>query len=534
MSEYYIYLRKSRKDREAEANGQGETLARHQKTLLALADSMGVKISKIYKEVVSGESIESRPEIKRLLHDIEDGRCTGVFVMEVERLARGDTKDQGIIAEAFKYSDTKIITPIKTYDPNDEYDEEYFEFGLFMSRREYKTINRRIQRGRIASVEEGKFISSVAPYGYKKVKIRNGKGYTLEIDPERADIVRMIYEWYTRGLPGDDGYYRTMGATAICRKLDEMHIKPMVNDTWSKASVSDILKNPVYIGKIRWSYRKEIKKIVDGKVKKIRPDNHDDYILVNGLHPAIISEEMFEAAKAKAEANKKTPIKLGTKLQNPLTGIIYCNICGKTMTRLAPTSKTPYAALKCSNRYCKNVSSPLYLVERKMIQFLEDWLESYDLKAKSYDELFTSDLELSVKKSAIQSEYNELSVIKEQLENAYNLVEKGIYTPELFIERSQALNSLIREKEQIIEKLKEEYHSALLEQKSREEFVPKVRKVVETYWEVQDMQSRNQMLKEIIQKITYTKEKPNTRGDRENANFTLNIFPKIPIKLPMS
>ncbi|SHF55293.1 hypothetical protein SAMN02745158_04189, partial [Lactonifactor longoviformis DSM 17459] len=103
-----------------------------------------------------------------------------------------------------------------------------------------------------------------------------------------------------------------------------------------------------------------------------------------------------------------------------------------------------------------------------------------------------------------------------------------------FIERSQTLNSLIREKEQIIEKLEEEYHSALLEQKSREEFVPKVRKVVETYWEVQDMQSRNQMLKEIIQKITYTKEKPNTRGDRENANFTLNIFPKIPIKLPMS
>ena len=123
MNEYYIYLRKSRKDQEAESHGQGETLARHQKTLLALADSMGVKISKIYKEVVSGESIESRPEIKRLLHDIEDGHCTGVFVMEVERLARGDTKDQGIIAEAFKYSDTRIITPIKTYDPNDEYDE---------------------------------------------------------------------------------------------------------------------------------------------------------------------------------------------------------------------------------------------------------------------------------------------------------------------------------------------------------------------------------------------------------------------------
>ena len=44
-----------------------------------------------------------------------------------------------------------IITPIKIYDPNDEYDEEYFEFGLFMSRREYKTIKRRMQRGRVAA-----------------------------------------------------------------------------------------------------------------------------------------------------------------------------------------------------------------------------------------------------------------------------------------------------------------------------------------------------------------------------------------------
>lgn len=56
----------------------------------------------------------------------------GVLVVEVERLARGDTSDQGRVAKTFKFSDTLIITPSKTYDPNNEYDEEYFEFGLFM------------------------------------------------------------------------------------------------------------------------------------------------------------------------------------------------------------------------------------------------------------------------------------------------------------------------------------------------------------------------------------------------------------------
>ena len=94
--------------------------------------------------------------------------------MEVERLARGDTIDQGIVAQTFKLSCTKIITPMKTYDPNNEYDEEYFEFGLFMSRREYKTINRRLQRGRVASVKEGKYVGNKSPYGYTRMKLEHG------------------------------------------------------------------------------------------------------------------------------------------------------------------------------------------------------------------------------------------------------------------------------------------------------------------------------------------------------------------------
>ena len=141
---YCIYLRKSRADAEAEMAGEGETLARHEKTLLALAKKMKLSITKIYKEILSGETIAGRPVMQQLLQDVESGIWEGVLVMEVERLGRGDTMDQGIILNAFKYSQTKIITPVKTYDPNNEFDEEYFEFSQFMSRREYKTILRRM------------------------------------------------------------------------------------------------------------------------------------------------------------------------------------------------------------------------------------------------------------------------------------------------------------------------------------------------------------------------------------------------------
>ena len=189
---YAIYLRKSREDIETEKYGEGETLTRHEKILTTLAEKRKLHISKIYREVVSGETISERKEMQKHLKDVENEKWTGVLVVEVERLARGDTADQGRVSKSFKYSNTKIITPVKTYDPDNEFDEEYFEFGLFMSRREYKTINRRLQRGREISCQEGKFVGNIAPFGYDRIKLKNSKGYTLSINQEKPPRFRKL------------------------------------------------------------------------------------------------------------------------------------------------------------------------------------------------------------------------------------------------------------------------------------------------------------------------------------------------------
>ena len=186
MDLYAIYLRKSRMDLEAEAHGAGETLKRHETTLLALAKERRYHIGEIYREVVSGDTIAGRPEMQRLLADVESGKWRGVLVVEESRLARGDTMDQGRVQQAFYYSHTYIITPNRIFDPDNDADQEYFEFGLFMSRREYKMINRRLNAGRLASAREGKWGGGRCPYGYRKVKLPREKGYTLEVVPEEA------------------------------------------------------------------------------------------------------------------------------------------------------------------------------------------------------------------------------------------------------------------------------------------------------------------------------------------------------------
>ena len=268
---YCMYLRKSRSDIEAETHGETETLARHEKALLELSKRLHLNVTEIYREVVSGETIAARPVMQRLLSEVEQGAWEGVLVMEVERLARGDTIDQGIVAQTFKFSDTRIITPLKTYDPTNEYDEEYFEFGLFMSRREYKTINRRLQRGRVASVKEGKFVSNKAPYGYRRVELEHAKGFTLEIIPEEADTIRLIYDLYTTGELLPDGTRKRLGVSLIVRRLNTLKVPTKKGGAWAVATVRDILINPVYCGKIRWNWRHQVKRMVDGQLVVERP-----------------------------------------------------------------------------------------------------------------------------------------------------------------------------------------------------------------------------------------------------------------------
>lgn len=524
--QYVIYLRNSRADIEAEAHGEGETLLRHEKALLDLAKRQKLNVTEIYREVVSGETISARPMMQKLLEEVEQGLWSGVLVMEVERLARGDTIDQGIVAQAFKYTGTKIITPMKVYDPSNEFDEEYFEFGLFMSRREYKTITRRIQRGRIASVKEGKYISSVAPYGYNRVKIKNDKGYTLEINPEQAEVIKTIFNLYTIGELQADGTYEKLGSVRIARKLDSLGIKPMKNDTWSRASIQDILKNPAYIGKIRWAYRKEIKSVKNNEIVITRP-NAEDYILVDGLHEAIISEETFNKAQKILSKRGQPPVPGGNALKNPLTGLIYCGKCGSMMTRLAKNKKTPYDAIKCPNRYCDNISSPLYLVENVLINELRTWLSEFKVKWNVAKLDIPYAQAIKDKEAAIQQTKQQLDKINEQRERIFTFLEQGIYTPEIFTERNKRLSDQIDKIENTIRMLERDLKILKEQADKNEVFIPKAEHILDAYMQLKSAVAKNENLKEIVEKVEYIKTEPNRKGNRENANFRIRIYPKV-------
>lgn len=512
---YAIYLRKSREDIEAEKYGEGETLARHEKILTNLAEKRNLTIGKIYREVVSGETISERKEMQKLLKDVENEKWTGVLVVEVERLARGDTADQGRVSKAFKYSHTKIITPVKTYDPDNEFDEEYFEFGLFMSRREYKTINRRLQRGREISVSEGKFVGNIAPFGYNRVKLKDSKGYTLFINQDEEPIVKEIFRLYT---------FENNTINSVAKQLNALNLKPRISDEWTTSSVKDILSNPTYIGKIVWNRRKQKKKTKNGHIIISRPRNQE-YLIYDGLHEPIIDIKTWKLVQEKRKQN--TPkVKYNNTIQNPLVGLVFCEKCGKPMQRRPYTKANKPATLMCSNPKCDNISSKLYIVEDKIIEALKIWLKNYKVDYDIKDNSSTENNKII--EQSISATKKELEKENTKLDKIYDFLENGIYSKDEFINRSKA----IKENIQNLENKLKEYNQLLGKnaeiQSQKETIIPKLENVIDLYDKLETAEDKNILLKSIIAKVTYLKKEKAIKKDSDPSNFELHIYPKIP------
>lgn len=510
MEQYVKYLRKSRFDRDYAELSVEDTLKRHEAILDKVAESRGYYIAKTYYEVVSGESIAARPEIQKLLEEVSAGIYAGVLVVDLERLARGNGADQAYISQVFQYSSTKIVTPNKTYDPCNEFDEEYFEFGLFMSRREYKTINRRLIRGRDSSASEGKYINSIAPYGYMRVKLPNEKGYTLEPHPDEAPHIKTIFEMFLNHA----------GTKIIANHLNDNNVPTRHGDLWTYCTISNIITNPVYMGKIRRGWSQQIKTIENGEVKKKikRKKNIEDYKVFDGLHEALITEEQFMLAQQiRLEKQPAAKVKDEFELQNAFVGLLFCSTCGKRIGRTTGSkARDARARLRCVNgRNCHNVSSDYDVVEKEIISALREWLKGYRIKIDTVG--YAKDIEAL--RNQNKKYATDLQKLNAQLENAYNLVEQGAYTLEIFKSRQEKLNASVAEvKEKISEN---EITIARMEQSdnAKANLIPQTETLLASYDEMTN-EERNALLKEILKKIEYKKE--------ANGKIEIDLYPRLP------
>ena len=249
-------------------------------------------------------------------------------------------------------------------------------------------------------------------------------------------------------------------------------------------------------------------------------------MIIDGLHQLIIDEDTWNIVQSKRKLNSP-PVQHSHQIQNPLVGIVYCGKCGKPMQRRPYTSKDKKPTLMCNNSMCDNVSSKLYLVENKIIEALRIWLENYKI---DYDKIINQKQKIDIitDKDILKQLEDKLAKEISKQNKIYDCFEDGIYDKTEFIERLSISKSNIKQLEEQIKplKIKNEIHKNPDDNKNIT--IPKLKNMIDIYGKLQTNEEKNDLLKTILEKVTYIKTEKALKKDADPTNFEIHIYPKIP------
>lgn len=495
------YLRKSRTD--DPTLSVEEVLSKHEAILDEWAiKNLGAKVPEEnkYREVVSGETIADRPEVQKVLKLIESPKIKAILIVEVQRLSRGDLEDCGRLIKLLRYTNTLVITPQKVYDLRDEYDRDAFERELKRGNEFLEYQKKIMGRGTLLSVSQGNYVGSVPPYGYSKTWVTDGKRKcpTLAINEEQANVVRMIFDMYVN---------KGMGRISICNYLDDMGISAPKGKRWSPAALKDMLENIHYIGKVKWNWRKTITIVEDSEILKTRPKAKiGEYMIYDGKHEAIITEDLFNAAREKQGKNHRT--KASTKIRNPLAGLLYCQ-CGRAMSYR--TYKNKDGSEKCAPRllcddqaHCGTGSCTYDEMIKTVTNILQQCISDFEIRIKNQDVdevKFHANLLKTLEKKKQELEAKELAQWEAQSDpDPANRMPQEIF---------KKLNEkLLKEKAEVEEAICNARNSA----PNPVDYTQKLVRFQDALNALNDpeksAQEKNSLLKACIERIDYNREKP--------------------------
>lgn len=271
----------------------------------------------------SGKSITGRPEFQRMLQDVSEERDGVAFIL-VFKLSRFG-RNAADVLNSLQFIQDYGVNLICVEDGIDSSkDSGKLTITVLSAVAEIERENILVQtmEGRKQKAREGKWNGGQAPFGYDL----DSKNSTLVVNEEEAEIVRIIYDKFV---------HTDMGADAICNYLNQRgYTKKKVRgyelNYFARGLIMKILDNPVYTGKI--AYGKNVTEKVKGTRDEYRRVKTDDYLLADGLHEAIVDEEMWEAAR---EKRKRTGVKWNKthslEHEHILSGLLKCPVCGAGM-----------------------------------------------------------------------------------------------------------------------------------------------------------------------------------------------------------
>ena len=328
----------------------GYSLDAQKARMKAYADFNDYQIVGEYEDAgKSGKSIEGRASFCRMMEDIKSGK-DGVAYVLVFKLSRFGRNAADVLSTLQVMQDFGVNLICVEDGIDSSKDAGKLMISVLSAVAEIERENIRVQtmEGRIQKAREGRWNGGFAPYGYRLV---DG---VLQINEDEAPAIRTIFEQYVSTDTGANGlskYLETHGFQKLARQNGT---SPLFSATLIRA----ILKNPVYCGKIAFGRRKLEK--IHGTRNEYHQVPQENYLLVDGLHEGIVSEELWNAAQVKllAQSKRYEPVNRSkTEQAHLLSALVKCPICGAGMYSNKCTKRkkdgTPYKSFSyysCKHR----------------------------------------------------------------------------------------------------------------------------------------------------------------------------------------
>lgn len=474
--------------------GDSSSIQTQKMMLEKYANDNGIIIVDYYiDDGYSGTNFD-RPDFQRMLNDIEDEKVNMVITKDLSRLGRDYIRTGYYIDFYFKDKDVRYIAindNVDTlYDNND-----IAPFKNILNDMYAKDTSRKVKTAVRQRLLKGMFIASHPPYGYKRNPYNKNH---LIIDEEVVDVVRLIFdlalsnigiatiakELNRRGIPIPSVYKASKGYQCYQTLLDSRRAKFNDKDveTWSTATVGNILRNQMYVGDMVGNKR-EVKNYRTGKQIV---HTKDEYIIIPNTHEPIISREDFEKVQMLV-ANKHRPSK--TNHENEFRGLLKCANCGRTMTMYHKVLASGQVIwrYRCMGKTIRHGIDPetniikyddIYNIVFKRLKELFNSIknddDSFIYKLMSKHEVGGQEKKLEVEKNKIQ---RKLDTISKLIKKLYEDYIEGI----LNIENYQTMVNEYQ-KEQVELKARLEKIADLINQKTNEnDNIKKFKEVANKY-----------------------------------------------------
>ena len=312
----YIYVRVS-----TSMQVDGYSLEAQRDRLIKFAEFQGMEVVREYCDAgKSGKNISGRPEFSQMLQDVAEDR-DGVDFVLVFKLSRFG-RNAADVLNSLQYIQDFGVNLICVEDGIDSSkDSGKLTITVLSAVAEIERENILVQtmEGRKQKAREGKWNGGQAPFGYD-LDSKNG---ILTVNHQEAEIVRIIFRKFA-----NEG----MGAERICDYLNQhgyskKKIRKNELNYFARSFIMKILDNPVYVGKI--AYGRSATEKVKGSRDQYRRVKADEYLVVDGMHEAIIDKELWEAVRIR---RKETGVKWNKTHsldhEHILSGILRCPVCG--------------------------------------------------------------------------------------------------------------------------------------------------------------------------------------------------------------